>query len=251
MKGFHVVVLLAAGSGIRDTQCGFKMFARSAARKLFLNIRLKSQIHAVSKKGQQSDDSGGRDSTIRISDVPAAAFGSRAHLEEKALATRKWYRNFLMIGFHIVVVLAAGSGIRDTQNQQLCLPSRRKLRLYSEIPTDSELMELLHIELAGEERIAAHEFFMTLAACNTVIPILTHSSSLDEVHDTVGTIEYQGESPDEQALVAAASAYGYTLCERTSGHIVIDVNGWMSWDCMSLTVYAKECLWLSDSQVVL
>lgn len=107
--------------------------------------------------------------------------------------------------------------------------SRNKLRLNLKIPTDTELMELLHIELAGEERIAAHEFFMTLAACNTVIPILTHSSSscalLDEVHDTVGTIDYQGESPDEQALVAAASAYGYTLCERTSGHIVIDVNG--------------------------
>lgn len=110
--------------------------------------------------------------------------------------------------------------------ESTAVPSNQgKLRLNAEIPTDSELMELLHIELAGEERIAAHEFFMTLAACNTVIPILTHSSSSDEVHDTVGTIEYQGESPDEQALVAAASAYGYTLCERTSGHIVIDVNG--------------------------
>ncbi|PIA51138.1 hypothetical protein AQUCO_01100165v1 [Aquilegia coerulea] len=41
MKGFHVVVLLTAGSGIRDTQCGFKMFTRAAARKLFTNIRLK------------------------------------------------------------------------------------------------------------------------------------------------------------------------------------------------------------------
>ncbi|GMP51513.1 hypothetical protein CsSME_00017711 [Camellia sinensis var. sinensis] len=38
-------------------------------------------------------------------------------------------------------------------------------------------------------------------------------------------IDYQGESPDEQALVAATSAYRYTLVERTSGHIVIDVNG--------------------------
>lgn len=28
---------------------------------------------------------------------------------------RKWYRNFLMKGFHVVVLLAAGSGIRDTQ----------------------------------------------------------------------------------------------------------------------------------------
>lgn len=28
---------------------------------------------------------------------------------------RKWYRNFLMKGFHVVVLLAAGPGIRDTQ----------------------------------------------------------------------------------------------------------------------------------------
>lgn len=28
---------------------------------------------------------------------------------------RKWYRNVLMKGFHIVVLLAAGPGIRDTQ----------------------------------------------------------------------------------------------------------------------------------------
>lgn len=72
MKGFHVVVLLAAGPGVRDTQvivvwkfcilinldlldfyyhevwhlwqCGFKMFTRAAARKLFTNIRLKRYI---------------------------------------------------------------------------------------------------------------------------------------------------------------------------------------------------------------
>ncbi|KAG6620545.1 hypothetical protein I3842_Q060700 [Carya illinoinensis] len=54
-------------------------------------------------------------SSFRISDIPIAAFGSRAHLEEKALATRKWYRNFLMMGFHLVVLLTAGPGIRDTQ----------------------------------------------------------------------------------------------------------------------------------------
>lgn len=28
---------------------------------------------------------------------------------------RNWYRNFLMKGFHLVVLLAAGPGIRDTQ----------------------------------------------------------------------------------------------------------------------------------------
>lgn len=89
---------------------------------------------------------------------------------------------------------------------------------------------MLHKDLTGDERIAAHEFFLTLAACNTVIPILTHGTSSSCIkselqEDSVEAIDYQGESPDEQALVAAASAYGYTLFERTSGHIVIDVNG--------------------------
>jgi len=51
----------------------------------------------------------------KASDVEIAVFGSRAHLEKQALATRKWYRNFLMKGFHLVVLLTAGPGIRDTQ----------------------------------------------------------------------------------------------------------------------------------------
>ncbi|CAK9323757.1 unnamed protein product [Citrullus colocynthis] len=70
--------------------------------------KLENQIHAFAKK----ESSG---SNFRVSDIPVAAFGSRAHLEEKALATRKMYRNFLMKGFHLVVLLTAGPGIRDTQ----------------------------------------------------------------------------------------------------------------------------------------
>ncbi|CAH9134722.1 unnamed protein product [Cuscuta epithymum] len=104
----------------------------------------------------------------------------------------------------------------------------RRWKLKSDIATDSELMDLLCSDLAGEERIAAHEFFLTLAACNTVIPILTQSLSSgteSELCCNVGAVEYQGESPDEQALAAAASAYGYTLFERSSGHVSIDVNG--------------------------
>ncbi|XP_044460446.1 dolichyl-phosphate beta-glucosyltransferase-like [Mangifera indica] len=77
--------------------------------------KLESQIHAVARKEYRRKDSTSGDSDFRVSDVPVAAFGSRAHLEEKALATRKWYRKFLMKGFHIVVLLTAGPGIRDTQ----------------------------------------------------------------------------------------------------------------------------------------
>ncbi|KAJ6357724.1 hypothetical protein OIU78_005547 [Salix suchowensis] len=77
--------------------------------------KLENQIHAVARKEFLLGESAASDSSFRISDIPLAAFGSRAHLEEKALATRKWYRNFLMKGFHLVVLLTAGSGIRDTQ----------------------------------------------------------------------------------------------------------------------------------------
>lgn len=45
------------------------------------------QIHAVAKKEFQYGDSPAVNSNFRISDIPIAAFGSRAHLEEKALAS--------------------------------------------------------------------------------------------------------------------------------------------------------------------
>ncbi|XP_027110994.1 uncharacterized protein [Coffea arabica] len=77
--------------------------------------KLENQIIAVARKGHEFGQSIASDSTLRIADVLVAAIGSRAHLEEQALATRKWYRNFLMKGFHVVVMLAVGSGIRDTQ----------------------------------------------------------------------------------------------------------------------------------------
>ncbi|KAK7340060.1 hypothetical protein VNO77_20752 [Canavalia gladiata] len=116
----------------------------------------------------------------------------------------------------------------DNTAQAAGIPKRR-WKLKSEIMVDSELMTMLQKDSNGEERIAAHEFFLTLAACNTVIPILGDgkfsSCGTRESSEDIERIDYQGESPDEQALVSAASAYGYTLFERTSGHIVIDVNG--------------------------
>lgn len=104
----------------------------------------------------------------------------------------------------------------------------QRWKFKSGIIVDPKLVALLRKDIVGEERIAAHDFFLTLAACNTVIPITSKRSSVSsdaEVIDEIDTIDYQGESPDEQALVTAASAYGYTLIERTSGHIIVDVNG--------------------------
>ncbi|PIA51134.1 hypothetical protein AQUCO_01100165v1 [Aquilegia coerulea] len=75
--------------------------------------KLECQIRALAEKELHLD--GAVPSGAKFSDAAIAAFGSRAHLEKKAIATRKWYRNFLMKGFHVVVLLTAGSGIRDTQ----------------------------------------------------------------------------------------------------------------------------------------
>lgn len=41
--------------------------------------------------------------------------GSRAHLEDDAIATRSFFRTILMHGFHLLVWLFAVRGVRDTQ----------------------------------------------------------------------------------------------------------------------------------------
>ncbi|XP_067626255.1 dolichyl-phosphate beta-glucosyltransferase [Eurosta solidaginis] len=45
----------------------------------------------------------------------AIVVGSRAHLEKEAIATRSFFRTFLMHGFHFLVWLFAVRSIRDTQ----------------------------------------------------------------------------------------------------------------------------------------
>ena len=69
------------------------------------------------------------DGATRISDVEALergaarvqrgpdaiAVGSRAHLADDAVATRAWYRNVLMYGFHFLVSSLCVRNIRDTQ----------------------------------------------------------------------------------------------------------------------------------------
>nr|CAD1822090.1 unnamed protein product [Ananas comosus var. bracteatus] len=79
--------------------------------------KLECQIHELARSVNKVNSvaSTTTSSSSNLSDTEIAAFGSRAHLEKQALATRKWYRNFLMKGFHLVVLLTAGHGIRDTQ----------------------------------------------------------------------------------------------------------------------------------------
>ena len=83
--------------------------------------------------------------------------------------------------------------------------------------------ELLQLARSGVENVDGkriYDFFLALATCNTIVPIVVDTPDPD-----VKLLDYQGESPDEQALAYAAAAYGFMLIERTSGHIVIDIHG--------------------------
>ncbi|KAH7536827.1 hypothetical protein FEM48_Zijuj03G0027700 [Ziziphus jujuba var. spinosa] len=94
------------------------------------------------------------------------------------------------------------------------------LRPKMEVKAEKDLLWLAKSgkKTTGSKHI--HDFFLALAACNTIVPLIVDTSD-----PTVKLIDYQGESPDEQALVYAAAAYGFMLIERTSGHIVIDIQG--------------------------
>ncbi|GAB4855209.1 Alanine--tRNA ligase [Ancistrocladus abbreviatus] len=97
---------------------------------------------------------------------------------------------------------------------------RQVLRPKMKVKVDPELRRLAKIGKETDEGKQVYDFFLALAACNTIVPLL-----MDTNDPTVKLIDYQGESPDEQALVYAAAAYGFVLIERTSGHILIDVQG--------------------------
>ncbi|KAL4308500.1 hypothetical protein GQ457_01G045260 [Hibiscus cannabinus] len=88
------------------------------------------------------------------------------------------------------------------------------------VKTHPELLQFARSGKETKEGSHVHDFFLALAACNTIVPII-----VDTPDPTLKLIDYQGESPDEQALVYAAAAYGFMLIERTSGHIVIDIQG--------------------------
>ncbi|ONM31386.1 phospholipid-transporting ATPase 1 isoform X1 [Zea mays] len=88
------------------------------------------------------------------------------------------------------------------------------------VKIDPELVKLLRDGGSNEEPKLVLEFLLALASCNTIVPLV-----LDTRDSKQKLIDYQGESPDEQALAYAAASYGIVLVERTSGYIVIDVLG--------------------------
>ncbi|KAJ6690661.1 hypothetical protein OIU85_006870 [Salix viminalis] len=115
-------------------------------------------------------------------------------------------------------------GKANTQNQQaryFVKVDGKVVRPKMTVKVDPQLLELSKSGRDTEEAKHVHDFFLALAACNTIVPLIVE----DKSDPAMKLMDYQGESPDEQALAYAAAAYGFMLVERTSGHIVIDIHG--------------------------
>ncbi|KAK9735052.1 hypothetical protein RND81_04G180700 [Saponaria officinalis] len=113
------------------------------------------------------------------------------------------------------------TGVEQDEPEQYVVEGEEQvLRPKVKVKVDPTLQRLVKNGRDSDVGSRLHDFFLGLAACNTIVPIGTNSAD-----SSVRVIDYQGESPDEQALVYAAAAYGFMLVERTSGHILIDVLG--------------------------
>ncbi len=70
-------------------------------------------MHTSGFGGKRSNAEGAKPSDER--GPVGVAVGSRAHMEQAAIAKRTWLRNFLMHGFHMLVTFVAGGAVKDTQ----------------------------------------------------------------------------------------------------------------------------------------
>ncbi|KAL5056532.1 hypothetical protein RYX36_037214 [Vicia faba] len=112
------------------------------------------------------------------------------------------------------------ASMEDEQTEYSMQVDGKVLKPKMKVKVNPELLKLARNGFRNVEGKRIYEFFLALATCNTIVPLVVDTPDPD-----VKLLDYQGESPDEQALAYAAAAYGFMLIERTSGHIVIDIHG--------------------------
>ncbi|KAI0202360.1 hypothetical protein F4808DRAFT_421281 [Astrocystis sublimbata] len=79
--------------------------------------------------------------------------------------------------------------------------------------TTTDLLEYIRLRPSSHFAIKAKDYILCLALCHTCLP---------EVKDD--QLEYQSSSPDELALVQAASELGYIVTHRSSQSVTLRVN---------------------------
>jgi dolichyl-phosphate beta-glucosyltransferase len=98
----------------------------------------------------------------------AAAVGSRAHLEQEALAKRHWLRNFLMHGFHMLVVFVAGGAVKDTQCGFKMFSRHAAALLYSNQRLQRWCFDVELLYLCSRLRVPVKEVQVGAAMCSAV-----------------------------------------------------------------------------------
>lgn len=92
---------------------------------------------------------------------PAVIIGSRAHLEDEAIATRSFFRTILMHGFHFIVWLFAVRGIRDTQCGFKLLSRSAARQLFALMHVERWAFDVELLFLAQSHRIPIKEVCVT------------------------------------------------------------------------------------------
>ncbi|GMH50204.1 hypothetical protein TrRE_jg8488 [Triparma retinervis] len=86
---------------------------------------------------------------------------------------------------------------------------------YSKVEGGGEAMGALRQAAFAKKRGRAYDFIACLGLCHTIVL---------EKNDETGELDYKAESPDEEALVSAAKELGFSLVERTSSTMKIDLG---------------------------
>lgn len=118
----------------------------SEVDKLLAVIK-ESEKRNSSSKSMTTRSSSTNNSNSQSSTASCIVIGSRAHLEEDAIATRSLFRTFLMHGFHFLVWFFTVRTVRDTQCGFKMLPRHLAIHLFSLIHVEKWAfdVELLHV----------------------------------------------------------------------------------------------------------
>lgn len=93
--------------------------------------------------------------------VNAVIVGSRAHMEDEAIATRTFFRTFLMHGFHFLVWLFAVKSIRDTQCGFKLLTRSAAKRLFKSLHVERWAFDVELLYIAEKLKIPIKEVAVT------------------------------------------------------------------------------------------
>lgn len=96
---------------------------------------------------------------------------------------------------------------------------------------DRGLLQALSSDEDAQKTKDASQFLLNLAVCNTVVPTMSPH----------GDVQYQAESPDEEALVQGAASLGFKLVSRTTERVEVEVHGkLLAFDVLAVLEFSSD-----------